>query len=97
MSNLETRLRDPAAHYVYFLRAGSRGPIRIGVVRRPSLEQRIRDLRAKNAFRLVGLLPWTSDTEADLVARFAHARLSGGWFEAVPELLDYIGLNGGAR
>lgn len=71
--------------YVYFIRAGDRGAIKIGWTK--DVEQRINDLQVGNAFKLNVLfkIPCDSaihaqETERRLHKLYARKRIRGEWF-----------------
>lgn len=75
---------------VYFIQAGSDGPIKIGFAKNP--EARLRDLQPGNhrTLFLRATRPGTGADERHHHERFASARLIGEWFAPVPALLSYI-------
>jgi hypothetical protein len=77
--------------YVYFIRAGQSGPIKIGWSK--DVGGRLSQLQTGNAERLTVLVsvPTTPDLERrlhDLLAR--HRRPGGEWFDPAPEILTLI-------
>ena len=82
-----TRMRGG---FVYFLRFGSDGPIKIGWARNVAL--RVSELQTGSPVKLHVLASQrgTEQDERDLHRHFAHLRLSGEWFAAEPELLDWV-------
>lgn len=79
---------------IYFIREGDDGLIKIGFSASESgVRERLATLQVGNGRRLVLLATRCGSKfeEADLHERFAHARRRGEWFEAVPELLEYVG------
>jgi len=85
---METAMAKRNGSYVYFARAGSR--VKIGWSRQ--VASRVAQLQTGNAapIELLGVMPGARSTERELHERFAATRVSGEWFEATPELLDYI-------
>lgn len=76
---------------VYFIQAVTGGLIKIGVARDPG--QRLAEIQrmCPVPLRIVGSIPRVGHAgEADLHKRFAASRRHGEWFEATPELCDYI-------
>lgn len=79
-----------APQLVYFIQAGEGGPIKIGCSRSPIV--RLNELQTGNAEKLVycGAIPGGFELEQRLHERFASLRVAGEWFNAEPELVDYI-------
>lgn len=79
-----------AGGWVYFIRAGLAGPIKIGRSHRP--HARLDDLQASSAEQLELLLAIDGGAalERELHERFAAHRLRGEWFAPAPALLHYI-------
>jgi len=77
---------------VYFLRVGDDGPIKIGFTR--DIIRRLRGLQTAHPeeIRLLAkiVVRFPRQLEREVHARFAHLRISGEWFRAEPELLDYV-------
>jgi hypothetical protein len=75
---------------VYFIQAGSSGPIKIGKANK--LGGRVRGLQTANAedLRLLGSVPGGLPKEAELHERFAPLRIRGEWFRPESELLSYV-------
>jgi hypothetical protein len=77
--------------YVYFIREGSDGPVKIGwTFADPSM--RLKTLQTGNSKPLVLLqyIPGTVKTERSIQRLFDDQWILGEWFSASPELLDYI-------
>lgn len=74
--------------YTYFVRRGD--AIKIGHSAIP--KQRISQLQVAfpEPLEVLAIIPNTIVGEADAHAKFAHLRMSGEWFRAGPELLDFI-------
>lgn len=85
---LDTSMAKASGSCVYFARAGDR--IKIGWSRQ--VASRLAHLQTGNAtpIELLGVLPGARSKERELHDRFADARVAGEWFEATPELLDFI-------
>lgn len=90
-------LRDPAAErpevpscWVYFIRSGEGGPIKIGHARDPYT--RLMNLRTASPepVTYLGHVAGGIDEERALHKRFGHLRIRGEWFLPAPELLDFI-------
>ena len=77
--------------WVYFLRSGEAGPIKIGYTG-TTPNARLSALQTGNPepLRLIGAVPGTMADESRLHDRFASVRLQGEWFRPVPELLNFI-------
>ena len=75
---------------VYAVRAGPRGPIKLG--RTNDLPRRVSELQVGCPDELVVLLSIPADPEDEswLLQRFASARRRGEWFEPTEELLSWV-------
>jgi hypothetical protein len=76
---------------VYFLQATNGGPIKIGFSR--DLLRRIHELNSASPIplRVVGVIAGgDQETEAELHAWFAGARLHGEWFRPIEALVQHI-------
>lgn len=77
---------------VYFVQAGDRGPIKIGISK--NVNSRISSLQTANSKELVllGIIESNADEnlEAKLHSLFAKDLARGEWFNPSPELLEYI-------
>ncbi len=73
--------------FVYFIQAGRKGPIKIGVAKDPSA--RFFDIQAACPLKLkiIGVMPGKRCLEADLHRRFRPQRLRGEWFHPSDELI----------
>lgn len=82
--------QNTVSSFVYFIRSGDSGPIKIGVSIDP--EKRKSELQTSHAHDLHTLLviPGTRDTETFLHRRFAEFRLRGEWFTPDASLLEFI-------
>jgi hypothetical protein len=82
---------------VYFLQAGTNGPVKIGYVNgRTRLVNRIEVLQCGNAekLRLIGVLdPAGYKTESWLHGLFAEERIRGEWFNPHPDILKAANKN----
>lgn len=85
---MEAALAESQGSSVYFAGAGSR--IKIGWSRK--VGSRIAQLQTGNSdpIRLLGVIPGGRAKERQLHEQFAHARLSGEWFDATPDLMAFI-------
>ena len=87
--------REPAPvpavkEWVYFIRAGTSGPIKIGKAQ--NVRVRLSTLQTSTAVPLhvLGIVAGGRDRERELHEQFAHLRLRGEWFVPEPELLQFI-------
>jgi hypothetical protein len=76
---------------VYFVEATGLGRIKIGFAR-ARLAHRLESLRNASPVELMllGHIPGRRALESTIHRRFAHLRVHREWFEAAPELRDYI-------
>jgi hypothetical protein len=74
--------------FTYFVKRGN--AIKIGHSAIP--KQRISQLQVSFAepLEVLAIVPNTFVTEADAHAKFAHLRMHGEWFEAHPDLIEFI-------
>lgn len=77
---------------VYFVQAGTDGPIKIGYTRSAAVTRRIGEIQVGSAAKidLLGCMPGDRAKEAEIHARFASARIRGEWFHPTAELLNAI-------
>lgn len=75
---------------IYFVQAGPKGPIKIGVSDYP--EQRVRDLSIGIPHALIplGIMQGEEDDETDLHIKFSPHHFRGEWFQDCDELRDFI-------
>lgn len=80
----------PLPTWVYFVFATPDGPVKIGASIDPV--RRLKELRryASPAACLLGVVPGGYAQEHALHQRFQHLHAYGEWFNAAPELSDYI-------
>ncbi len=83
--------RDDANGCVYFVEAIGLDRIKIGFAR-SSPRVRLNELQEGSPLKLrpIGFIPGGRMLEADIHRQFADARTHGEWFNATPELMDYI-------
>lgn len=91
--------REPrdGAGKVYFVRAGTLGPIKIGFA--SDVRKRLRALQTASAqqLRIIGTIDGQLRDEAAMHKQWAHLRMGGEWFRAEDELLDFVRSIGGAN
>ncbi len=80
-----------AGSSVYFIRAGTDGPIKIGYSAR-DINERLSQLQTGNPEELclIGLVSGTEDFEKRLHRRFRAHHIRGEWFRPDPEILAFI-------
>jgi hypothetical protein len=78
--------------FIYFIRAGEAGPIKIGLTR--SVPDRLAGLQICTADTLTVLASVQAPKEGErqLHAHFTPERIRGEWFRPSPRLMAYIGL-----
>lgn len=76
--------------WVYFIREGRKGPIKIGYATNP--QTRIYNIQCGNprALRFIGMVPGTRDDESEWHRLFARLRIGGEWFRPAHDLLSAI-------
>jgi len=79
---------DDSGSVVYFIKAGN--VVKIGIA--ANADKRLRELQTANPHRLelLGTITGGRSKEMELHERFHHLRLSGEWFTASAELLEYV-------
>jgi len=82
--------RASCARCIYFVRAGAKGPVKIGYA--VSVAERVALLQTGNhlPLLLLGVYPGTVALESMLHAKFARERIRGEWFKPSARLLRYI-------
>ncbi len=81
---------DPKG-YVYFIREGQDGPIKIGTTQgSPHTRQRAMQTGNSSDLVLLAAIPGDVALEKRLHERFAAVRMRGEWFEATAELLAFV-------
>lgn len=75
---------------VYFVEAGSGGPVKIGWTQ--DIERRIAELQTANAHKLnlLGTVAGTMENEAAVHAHFSHLRMEAEWFNNSSEIHEFI-------
>ena len=83
-------MRKAENSFVYFIRLGSNGPIKIGFTRDPG--QRLRQLQTSTPEQLIMVecVRGTRDLERGLHDVFSDMRLSGEWFLVNEDLLELL-------
>lgn len=73
--------------FVYFIRQGVTGPVKIGVAK--DVVKRVRQLQTNQAvpLRIIRVLEGAGPLEKDLHSRFSHLRLKGEWFTFDPDMV----------
>lgn len=102
---LATKYREEAAErrrlrqrrWVYFIRSGETGPIKIGISRDVARRKGELEREEKEKLTVLATVEGTMADERTLHQRFAEHRLHGEWFAPVPELLSHIATLGGVR
>lgn len=86
---------EEARSYVYFVRAGDDGPVKIG--RSIDVPQRAAALQTANhePLRVLARVPGGSSMELMLHRQFQSVRLHGEWFRPTVDLLSFIREVGG--
>jgi len=86
----ETNRRPTENRWVYFIRSGDQGPIKIGVSCNP--QERLRSLQygRTDILHLVGVMPGGIAQERVLHKKFYHSRLGEEWFRPTDDVLEAI-------
>lgn len=77
---------------VYFLRAGKRGPVKVGTTLGSSAKYRMAELQTGNAetLYLLGVVPGGVELEREIHARLADHRMRGEWFKPTAEVMEVL-------
>jgi hypothetical protein len=77
--------------WIYFVRAGAAGPVKIGFSLKP-VAARIKTLQIAHheELRVIGRMRGTFEDEQSLHRRFAHLHIRGEWFRPENDLLAYV-------
>ena len=77
---------------VYFLKAGTDGPIKVGRTRIDIIDKRIANLQIASPveLHLLGTLESDSKGERELHVRMKHLHVRGEWFQDTPELREVL-------
>lgn len=86
---------EPEDGMVYFIRAGTKGPIKIGITSLNGYDKRLATLQGAHYLKLslVGYMFGGKEEEVRLHKRFSDIRLRGEWFKSRVDLTKYIALN----
>ena len=76
--------------YVYFIRAGYFGPIKIGFTN--NIKKRMIHIQTNcpDKIFLMGMIKTNDATEAEYHQMFNDYKMQGEWFAPVPKLMDFI-------
>lgn len=79
---------------IYFIQAGTNGPIKIGQTSN-GIKERMAQLQTGCPYELKLIWLYTGDdfTEQDLHKEFAHERVRGEWFRPTKDLFSFIRCN----
>lgn len=79
--------------WIYFVQAGAGGPIKIGWTVDP--QKRLEQLQTGSHIRLfiLGAIEGSTAGESTLHKRWSEYRIRGEWFEAAPEIIDFVMAN----
>lgn len=80
----------PRASWVYFVRRGTSGGVKIGYAENPHARMRGMQTANEDELFLLGAITGGREVEQELHRRFAAGRKRGEWFHATPELLAFI-------
>lgn len=78
------------ASWVYFIRRGTNGGVKIGYAENPHSRMRGMQTANEDELFLLGAIKGGREVEQELHRRFAAGRKRGEWFHATPELLAFI-------
>jgi hypothetical protein len=77
---------------VYFIRAGRKGPVKIGSLAGGNIYKRLATLQCGNHLPLYlrSFIVGNSFTENQLHLRFSHLRIRGEWFKMTGDLKEFL-------
>lgn len=81
---------DPNQTWVYFVRRGEDGPIKIGISIRPDVRLGELQMGSPEPLTLLGVIEGDYTTERGLHRQFRYVHLRGEWFAPHPDLMAYI-------
>ncbi len=95
IANLNHNSRVTTTEYIYFIYSQESNAIKIG--RAKNVEKRLKSLQTAHPYPLKLLKTFkvkggkaAQELEKTLHQKFDHLRLLGEWFQAEPELLDFL-------
>lgn len=82
--------RDDGTQYVYFIRMGDDGPVKIGIAKDP--QGRLRDLQVGCPFplKLLATVSGGMEKEQRLHEELQEFRMEGEWFQPTPEVFAVV-------
>lgn len=75
---------------IYFIQAGSDGPIKVGKAVDPEKRLRMLQTGATETLRLLAVVPGDYEREAKIHRDLKPYRQRGEWFASTPEVLTYL-------
>lgn len=86
----ERRAESTRPRHLYLIQMGDDGPVKVGIA--ADVESRRRTLQTAIPYPLYTryVLPGRAHREREMHERFAYFRLSGEWFEPIPEIFDWF-------
>lgn len=75
--------------FVYFIQRGEAGPIKIGQSKNPKARLASLQTASDQPLRFVAIATGDKQSERELHAKFASARLTGEWFSPTEELIEH--------
>lgn len=76
--------------WVYFMQAGPRRTVKIGISRDPLMRASRLQTGTPEEYRILAVMPGGKAEEAEMHARFAAHRVRGEWFKRTPEMTALI-------
>ncbi len=85
-------LYDGFTGYVYVMRIGKRGAVKVGYAKNPTMRLKTLQTGTPGEYRLLLVVPGEKDLEAALHRRFAQHRVQGEWFagDGVAEVINFV-------
>lgn len=93
LSALRSRMpREVSAHgrNLYLMQMGDDGPVKIGVANDVEARRRTLQTAAPHPLHIRVVLNGRGHREREMHQRFAYFRMSGEWFEPIPEIFDWF-------
>lgn len=75
---------------IYFIQAGEKGPIKIGLAERPTTRKKDLQTAHYDELRIIGVMEGDNKLEDELHFRFEAYRIRGEWYKPEPVIYKYV-------
>ena len=79
---------------IYFAQRLGGGPVRTGILTRPTTQSDDRRTELDPSFRILAVVEGGTEEWRALLRRFSHLKVGGDWLRPGPDLLDFIAREG---